>query len=225
MRKYKKLQDNVNNTFKQMRNEEFLNSLKAVNEQNTMRKQKFSHRSLKYAMASYCVVFVLLVALISGVFFLPIGDEFNVEKTYSADNEFLLESTLEELNNCTSYIDLIDSNDWRISKVIDKVYNDILYFNVSYSPLDDYFDFNFTIVVNKDYEYQFLSEPFFDSEYNFDNYKLLYYEKLEIDEGLCFAESSGKIVTEQEIIYVQYNGVGFDGESPFINALRDLLIF
>lgn len=222
MKKYKKLQQNVDKSFENICDAQLLESLKCEIISSERVKQKTKQKRFRVAIASSFIAIIIIIITIIGapLLFRPN----NEERHYFKDNENQIESTLEELNSFTNFIDLNSGIEWRVSKYIDILYNDTLYFIITWENSDTFEVFHISIIVNKDYKYKEDCIEYNNTQ-NMGNQKLLYNEKFEMDEdGLCFFTTYAKINTENESIYIKYEGIGFDGESTFLTSLSDLLV-
>ena len=64
MKKFKKLQDNVNESLNSIRDEQLLKSLKHQNECLNKKAASQKHKSFRFAMVSSCIAAILIVASI-----------------------------------------------------------------------------------------------------------------------------------------------------------------
>lgn len=223
MKRYKKLQHIVNESLAKNRDEQLLKSLKIQNERLINAKRKSTKRPFKLAMVSSCVAVVLVVSIIGGLLlFKPNNTD---SKHYFADNERRVESTLSELNSYTEYIDLNNYIELKVVKYIDILYNDTLYFIVIGENPSTLEIFGLTIIVNEAYTYE-ESNLSYNSEYSLLNYNLLYCEEYNIDDdGIYSFVTYGKIITEKETLYINYESIGFNETSNFLPSISNLLIF
>ncbi len=223
MKRYKKLQHIVNESLAKNRDEQLLKSLKIQNERLINAKRKSTKRPFKLAMVSSCVAVVLVVAIIGGLFLFK-QDSGNTDQ-YFIDNEISIESTVSELNTYTDFIDISSSIDWNVTKVIGSASNNVLYFIITGEDFATFETYHFTVVVNKNYKKADMN-LFYNQEQSISNQKLLYYEKFEVDEDEIYTfKSRGKIVTEKETVFMNYESVGFNETSNFIPSISNLLIF
>lgn len=221
MKKFKKLQDNVNESLNSIRDEQLLESLKHQNECLNNKAASQKHKTFRLAMVSSCIAAILIVAIIV----LPL-----ILKTDGPQDHFgytdpdKVKSTVEELNEYTNFIDLDSSIKCYVTKHFDKTKKEVLYFVVTTSNDETFESITLSILVNDNFK----REPFtftYDKEYYIANHKLSYYEEIETDdEGISFIKVHGNIITKNERIYITYDGVGFDGESPFLATLEKLFI-
>lgn len=223
MKRYKKLQHIVNESLAKNRDEQLLKSLKIQNEHLINAKRKSTKRPFKLAMVSSCVAVVLVVAIIGGLFLFK-QDSGSTDQ-YFIDNEIRIESTVSELNTYTDFIDLSSSIDWRVTKGIDGVYNHVLYFIIMGDNYETFETYHFTIVVNKNYKKADMN-LYYNQEQSISNQTLIYYEEVEVDDDMIYTfKSRGKIVTEKETVFMNYESVGFNETSNFIPSISNLLIF
>ena len=67
---------------------------------------------------------------------------------------------------------------------------------------------------------------YYNQEQSISNQTLLYYEEVEVDDDMIYTfKSRGKIVTEKETVFMNYESVGFNETSNFIPSISNLLIF
>lgn len=50
-----------------------------------------------------------------------------------------------------------------------------------------------------------------------------YKETFEINDGIYFFTTQGKIDTGSEMIYIKYEGIGFDEQSSFVSSIEKIL--
>lgn len=223
MKRYKKLQHIVNESLAKNRDEQLLKSLKIQNERLINAKRKSTKRPFKLAMVSSCVAVVLVVAIIGGLFLFK-QDSANTGQ-YFNDTEIRVESNVSELNTYTDFIDLSSSIDWRVTKGINREYNQVLYFIVIGENFATFETYHFTIVVNKNYKKADMN-LYYNQEQSISNQTLIYYEEFEVDDDMIYTyKSQGKIVTEKETIFMRYESIGFNETSNFIPSISNLLIF
>lgn len=222
MKRYKKLQHIVNESLAKNRDEQLLKSLKIQNERLINAKRKSTKRPFKLAMVSSCVAVVLISAIIGGLFLFK-GN--NNGPHFAYIEEYSVQSTVEDLNSFTDFIDLHKNIEWRVKKFCDKIYNHTLYFIVGGENFETFEAFSITIIVNENYNYKDTNMSY-NSEYSLLNYDLLYCEEYNIDnDGIYSFVTYGKIITEKEALYINYESIGFNETSNFIPSISNLLIF
>ncbi len=221
MKKFKKLQDNVNESLNSIRDEQLLKSLKHQNECLNKKATSQKHKSFRLAMVSSCIAAILIVASIV----IPLILKTDVPQdhfSYTDINQ--VSSTVEELNEYTKFFDLDSSMNHYVTKCFDKTKTEVLYFIVNTSNDETFESITLSILVNDNFKIEPFTFPY-DKEYYIANHKLSYYEDIETDDdGISFIKVQGNIITKKERIYITYDGVGFDGESPFLETLEKLFI-
>ena len=76
MKKFKKLQDNVNESLNSIRDEQLLKSLKHQNECLNKKAASQKHKSFRFAMVSSCIAAILIVAILCNVLPSPGSSQF-----------------------------------------------------------------------------------------------------------------------------------------------------
>ncbi len=222
MKRYKKLQHIVNESLAKNRDEQLLKSLKIQNERLNNAKRKSRQQSFRFAKLSSCLAVVLIIAIIGGLFLFK--DDTRREE-YAYLEEYSVQSTVEDLNSFTDFIDLNKKIEWRVKKFSDKIYNHTLYFIVDGENFETFETFSITIIVNEKYNYKDTNMRY-NSKYSLLSYDLLYFEKFNIDDdGIYTFVNHGKIITQKETLYINYESIGFNETSNFIPSISNLLIF
>lgn len=222
MKRYKKLQHIVNESLAKNRDEQLLKSLKIQNERLNNAKRKSRQQSFRFAKLSSCLAVVLIIAIIGGLFLFK--DDTRREE-YAYLEEYSVQSTVEDLNSFTDFIDLNKKIEWRVKKFSDKIYNHTLYFIVDGENFETFETFSITIIVNEKYNYKDTNMRY-NSKYSLLSYDLLYFEKFNIDDdGIYTFVTNGKIITDKEALYINYESIGFNQTSNFIPSISNLLIF
>ena len=245
MKKYKKLQKQVNDSLSEIKDEQLLLSLKAQTSQNQQPKAPLLKRKWTWAFAS--VVAVLLVCVISLTVWLPMIDNNNGNDfdnatgdtsppqnsdegpslppppSYDVADEINVSTSFEELNGLTQVFDVYPIEGFSVSKFVDGVTDDVLYFVVSGDNMVTNETYTIKIIVNKYYK-----EKAYDYDFNLEkqigSQKLSYTEECEIDsEGYYNYITVAKIITEKERIYVQYSGVTNSAPNPFVASIQEIL--
>lgn len=223
MRKYKKLQQSVDESLKHIHNEKLLEALIDENNRVNGARQKAKQKQLRLIMASSCLAVILIFVIVGCLFLFPIKDDGT--KHYFQDNEKQIESTMEELNSYTINVDLNNNVDWQVKKCIDTKYNDVLYFIAIGNIQDTFESFNFTFIVNKDYK-NYEENENYDKKQNIYNQNIIYKENIKSEtDGLNVIKAAGKIVTVKEIIYIKYEDTRLDENSNFLSSLKQVLVF
>ena len=244
MKKYKKLQKQVNDSLSEIKDEQLLLSLKAQTSQSQRQAPK-PKRNWTWAFAS--VVVVLLVCVISLTVLLPMIDDNNGNgydnaagdtsppqnsdegpslpppPSYDVADEINVSTSFEELNGLTQVFDVYPIEGFSVSKFVDGVTDEVLYFVVSGDNTVTNETYTIKIIVNKYYK-----EKAYDYDFNLEkqigSQKLSYTEECEIDsEGYYNYTTVAKIITEKERIYVQYSGVTHGAPNPFVASIQEIL--
>lgn len=222
MKRYKKLQHIVNESLTKNRDEQLLKSLKIQNERLINAKRKSRQQSFRFAKLSSCLAVVLIIAIIGGVFLFK---DDNSREEFAYVEEYSVQSTIEDLNKYTDFIDLNNNIEWSVVKYFDNKYNHVLYYIVIGENFATFETYHFTIVVNKNYKKADMN-LYYNQEQRISNQTLLYYEEVEVDDDMIYTyKSQGKIVTEKETIFMRYESIGFNETSNFIPSISNLLIF
>ena len=125
MKRYKKLQHIVNESLTKNRDEQLLKSLKIQNERLINAKRKSRQQSFRFAKLSSCLAVVLIIAIIGGVFLFK---DDNSREEFAYVEEYSVQSTIEDLNKYTDFIDLNNNIEWSVVKYFDNKYNHVLYY-------------------------------------------------------------------------------------------------
>ena len=253
MKKYKKLQEKVDASLSEMKDEQLLRSLKAQTCQNKERKSPTPKRKWTWAFAS--ALSVVLICVISLVVWAPIlnqdmgqdgdmggnsGDSSppwdyenggpspvpppsNEDPVYDSDNESQVATSFEELNSLTQFFDVYPPQGFSVSKYVDSVTGDVLYFVVSGTNTATSETYTIKIIVN-----QYYKENGYEHDYNLQapigDQNMSYFEECEIDsEGYYNYTIVAKIITSKERIFVQYSGVTHSTPNPYVTSIREIL--
>lgn len=224
MRKYKKLQQSVDESLKHIHNEKLLEALIEENNRVNGDRQKTKQKQFKLIMASSCLAVILIFVIVGCLFLFPSKND-DGTKHYFLDNEKLIESNLEEMSLYTSYINFDKKLDWKISKFIDTIYNDTLYFVAECNKELTFESFIITVIVNKDYKY-YGKTIAYDKEEMLDKNKVFFKEEFVIaEEGIYTFNTKAKINTKAEILYIEYKEMRLDKNSNFLSSLKQVLVF
>ena len=218
----KKLQEYANKELEQLKNEEFLNSLKA--KQNVHENDVGNKRIYKIMLSSgisvLCLAIILLCVFLIKPAQTPVADN---TKLYLEENISSSEIDVSLLNNdlkVVSFANDIDFNDVRVYR--DAKYDETLYYYVSYVSEDELVRVNFTILTNKDYKIDFLHKDF-DRSISISGHELDYAESYTVDEDLYFFKSKGELISDQEIIYIEAEIIGFEENSYFEEVVETII--
>lgn len=252
MKKYKKLQEKVDASLSEMKDEQLLNSLKAQTSQSQRQAPK-PKRNWTWAFAS--ALSVVLICVIYLAVWMPLlnqdmgqdggmggnnGDSSppwdyenggpspvpppsNEDPVYNSANERQVATSFEELNSLTQFVDVCPLEGFSVSKYVDGVTDDVLYFVVSGDNTVTNETYTIKIIVNGYYQ-----EKGYDHDYNLQasigEQQASYVEKCVRDsENYCHYTTYAKIITEKERIYLQYEGVTYDAPNPFATSIQEIL--
>lgn len=216
MKNSKKLQKIADKSLNYLNDEEFLQTLKNNCKSNSQhnsikpRKQFFTRKWV------YLSSFALVAAVVSCFLFLPPATK---EKQYMAENLKSIESSIEELNKEMHYYQI--HNKCTVTKYYDSIYDDTLYYSVYYD-IDNLESLKIIIKINKNYNYEF-PHAIYNQKIKYKEFYLQYYENYTIDEDIYFFVSKGEISSDQEILYIEYQGIGFDANSNFFDLLSQVI--
>lgn len=248
MKKYKKLQEKVDGSLSEMKDEQLLQSLKAQTCQNKERKSPTPKRKWTWAFAS--VVSVVLICVISLVVWAPMIDQdggqsggiagdatppwgeedpspvpppSNEDPIYNPDNESQVATSFEEVNSLTQFVDVYPLEGFSVNKYVDSVTGDVLYFVVSGTNTATSETYTIKIIVN-----QYYKENGYEHDYNLQapivDQNMSYFEECERDsEDYYHYTTVAKIITSKERIFVQYSGVTHGAPNPFVTSIREIL--
>ncbi len=248
MKKYKKLQEKVDGSLSEMKDEQLLRSLKAQTSQNIKRKSPTPKRKWTWAFAS--VVSVVLICVISLVVWAPMIDQdggqsggiagdatppwgeedpspvpppSNEDPIYNPDNESQVATSFEEVNSLTQFVDVYPLEGFSVNKYVDSVTGDVLYFVVSGTNTATSETYTIKIIVN-----QYYKENGYEHDYNLQapivDQNMSYFEECERDsEDYYHYTTVAKIITSKERIFVQYSGVTHGAPNPFVTSIREIL--
>ena len=226
MRKYKKLQQNIDSSIKDMGEKELLRVLKC----SVVTKKRNFNKKLILGLASSVVSIMLVIVVVTCVVFLPnknIADNTQPPPPYYSGNEVKKSSTIAELNSYTENFDIDNSLNWVVSKFYDSVSNEVLYFVISAEKEDVIQEFLLTIIVADNYQHQ-------ESNYNYNlsfsikNHTMNYlnqveeYPPAEEYPPLYSYTTYAKIITSKEEIYIRYLEITFE-ENLFLSAITNIL--
>lgn len=216
MKNSKKLQKIADKSLNYLNDEEFLQTLKnnckskSQHNSNTPRKQFFKNKWV------YLSSFALVAAVVSCFLFLPPATK---EKQYMTENLKSIESSIEELNKEMHYYHI--QNNCTVTKYYDAIYDDTLYYSVYYDN-DNLESLKIIIKINNNYNYEF-PHAIYNQKIKYKEYDLQYYETYTNDEDIYIFVSKGEIVTGHEILYIEYQGIGFDANSNFFDLLSQVV--
>lgn len=224
MRKYKKkLEESVNASIKNMRDEDFLLSLKDYNKELREEKKKVPQKKLKLVFASSVVTMLLIIAIVGTVILYPQKSE---EKTYFKDNEVHYSSTIEELNAITENVDFKFNTNVLVSRFYDKKYEEDLYFVISGEIQGDMHVeiFSIIVIVNENYK-QVDFEKNYDKECSLKDKELIYEESFIFEDDLYSFKANGRLSVGQEIVLIQYEHLTYEENSLFIPFVERVVTF
>lgn len=220
MKKDRKIEEYVQNTTKQYQNPEFLESLKSEAKRKQPWISTISRKTLY--ILSGCAIGAIVTAVVLLCVFLIKPYVGNADSQYAGGKAYFdvgndwVGSTVEEINECTEYIDLVCDNIGVVTKTFDRETDETLGFHTSYSVMTGKAYDNMTIHVIVSPNYQFFVYDTTDWEHTtFEGFDLVYNEwtrpsgtesEYDVSEGIA------AIITDKEIIYVNYEGFG-EGET------------
>lgn len=217
MKRNKKIQKYVDESMGTLKNDTFINLLK---KKLSKPKQKIKGSAVYAVLAGATSTCVIIIVLLSLFILTPtVNDTEKPQNIFYAENMATRKSSVTELNAATKHIDFVQSPDMTVTRVDDSLYDEILYFNVALSNSDTLESVKICVKKQRGADYTFVHNPY-DKVAKIDGYIMNYVEECTSDENSYLFQSKGEIDTGDEIIYIQYKGIGAKEKSGFIACLN-----
>ncbi|MGN0765831.1 MAG: hypothetical protein ACI4MO_05080 [Christensenellales bacterium] len=238
MKKYKKLQKQVDASLSEMKDEQLLLSLKAQTSQSQRQAPK-PKRNWTWAFAS--VVAVLLVCVVSLTVLLPMlnqdmgqdggmggdsGDnaDYGSDIGYCEDFEKVVISSVEELNGALQKVRFsISLENSEVQRVYDDVSKDTLMFIFRYENLEAFDSIVMHVITNTNYVDRTYADKVFDKSCQYKDHLLEYKESVESVDGFYEYNIDGKLTINEAIIYFTYQNFALIEDSGMIETLDNII--
>lgn len=233
MKKDRKIEQYVQNTTKQYQNPEFLEGLKTEAKRNQPWISTIPRKTL-YILSGCAIGAIVATVVLLCVFLIKpengnAGSQYVGGKVYFDAGDDWVCSTVEEINECTEYINLVGSDFGAVTKTLDKDTGETLGFHTSHSVVTASTYDNMTIHVIVSPNYQFFVYDTTDWEHTtFEGFDLVYNEWTRpsgTESAFDVSEGIVAIITDKEIIYVNYEGFSEDGTNRMLEHFEALLSF
>lgn len=197
---------------KKYENTEYLENMKGDIKLQTNRKKIF--------ISLFATSLVLIIVSISLFCTLCVPKK----KPHFSYNEIFENATLEEINSTCKDFQILELNGYRIIyvKTIDKESRILLSYVVTIIDNKDLTELQLRIVVNENFHYASNTDNLSRNAF-YDGFSMRYYERIEVEDGLCSYESRGYIHKNNEKVYITYNGFGYIEDSGFTNLIGKIL--
>lgn len=142
------------------------------------------------------------------------------EKHYLLENQKTNDITIEAINAELDVISISNQSVVSSLQFEDTVYNETLYYKVTFLNDETSEKADFIIVSNKDYTYPFIHETYDQQD---ESININYAEQFTEEDGIYTFDCQGEFTVDILKIYVQYNGLSLEPQSNFINFLQTCL--
>lgn len=208
----KVLNDRDKESRKNYENSEFLEKMKCNTVETHNRNKVFS-----VIFAAALIIIIVAITLIC-VYCIP------KEIYYYADNEIILHSTIEELNETSDIFKIVTLDGYRIrcEKTIDRQSKTLLSYIVTLIDDAEIINLQIRVIVNQKFMYaEDISDLILNEVY--DGFSMIYVENFMDDEGLISFNSKGFIQKDSEKIYITYSGFSLEQNSGFVDLIAKLI--
>lgn len=144
----------------------------------------------------------------------------NPPKIYSG-GQINVDCEIEELNDDLQFIAL-SGNNYLISKFIDDVYDDTLYYHLIYSSEDELETVTLKVSMNPDYRLEGVDKQY-ERTGTVATFVIQYDEEVNYEDEIYFFTESGVIKTDHEIIVVTAEIIGLEENSNFIELMNEII--
>lgn len=177
-------------------------------------------RALKRTTRNWLIFLVVFLA----VCVISLGSYFifkkPAEKVYLQENKVGTKITIAELQNDLPTFNFKQDSLNSIVRFDDSLYKETLYYAVYFRDglTDERLDV--VIVTNNDYVYDFVHEAY---DANTEVFNMNYVESITEEDGIYMFSCAGEFSVQEYKIYVQYEGMGLEPQSNFINFLQQCI--
>lgn len=221
VKKYKKLQQYANESLSSLRDDGFLQEIKV---KSNVQNKKLSQKSIFIISASICtlVLIVVLCVVLINPASTGEGQNHNEHKYYLLENQATMSSTIDEFNIFVKDFSVKDQTGILINKVVDKYYEELLYFVVIINNDETMESVSLFVVVNDEYTLPFAVVGEINNDF-VEGYRISYSESFTEEDELFYVYSVGEIFTEHEKVFVEYNGVDIEKKNNFLVYLSQVI--